>query len=146
MAFRMEDQFVHDRWGKLGYEKLLPEEQDYIMIWWLVAEVNNGTFAQYFSNETGDHALQALNGLKQCNAVEGARILQAAMDLFLPFGGYTPDQELRNSRIDKLEAHHKSPEGVFREISDALQDQNGILTLALVRVRNAYEQHGIKEK
>ncbi len=55
----MEDQVVHDRWGQLGFENLLREEQDYIMIWWLVAEVFNGTFAQYFSNETGDHAPQA---------------------------------------------------------------------------------------
>ena len=67
----MEDQVVHDRWRQLGFEKLLPEEQDYILIWRLVAEVSNGTFTQYFSNETGDHAPQALDGLKKCGATEG---------------------------------------------------------------------------
>jgi hypothetical protein len=41
----MEDQVVHDRWGQLGFKRLLPEEQDYIMIWWLFAEVLNGSFA-----------------------------------------------------------------------------------------------------
>ena len=69
------------------------------MIWSLVAEVFNGTFAQYFSNETGDHALQALDGLKKCGANEGARFWQEAMDLFQPYGGYTTDRDIRNDRI-----------------------------------------------
>src|SRR5262249_47438070 len=113
----MEDQIVHDRWGQLGFDNLLPEEQDHIMIWWLVAEVNNGTFAQYFSNETGDHALQALDGLKKCGAAEGARLLREAMDMFDPYGGYTRDRDVRNDRIDLLEAEPSpKPQGAFRQV------------------------------
>jgi hypothetical protein len=114
----IKEQVIHDRWQQLGFEKLLPEEQDYIMIWWLIAEVNNGSFAQYFGNETGDHAGQALDGLKKCGALERARLLQQAMDLFLPYGGYTPDWNLRNDRIDELESHPRTPaQGAFREVS-----------------------------
>jgi hypothetical protein len=142
----MEDQVVHDRWRQLGYDNLLPEEKDYIMIWWLVVEVFNGTFAQYFSNETGDHALQALDGLKKCGATEGARLLQEAMDLFQPYGGYTTDRDLRNDRIDKLETEPSAqPKDAFREVSNAFQDsKEPILALALMRVREAYEREGIE--
>jgi hypothetical protein len=141
----MEDQVVHDRWGQLGFENLLPEEKDYILIWWLVAEVFNGTFAQYFSNETGDHAKQALDGLKKCGATEGARLLQEAIDLFLPYGGYTTDQDLRNDRIDHLESQPSAqPEGAFRQVSNAFQDsREPMLGLALERVKEAYKQEGV---
>jgi hypothetical protein len=141
----MEDQVVHDRWGQLGFDKLLPEEKDYIMIWWLVSEVFNGTFAQYFGNETGDHALQALDGLRICGASEGARLLQDAMDLFEPYGGYTADQDVRNDRIDQLEAEPAAqPDGAFQEVSNAFQDsKEPMLGLALKRVMEAYKREGV---
>lgn len=141
----MEDQVVHDRWAQLGFDNLLPEEQDHIMIWWLVAEVNNGTFAQYFSNETGDHAMQALDGLKKCGAKEGARLLQEAMDMFKPYGGYTRDRDIRNERLDLLEAEPSAqPEGAFRQVSNALQDsREPMLGLALKRVMEAYKRKGV---
>lgn len=141
----MEDQIVHERWEQLGFDNLLPEEQDHIMIWWLVAEVNNGTFAQYFSNETGDHALQALAGLKKCGAAEAARLLQEAMDMFQPYGGYTKDREVRNDRIEFLEAEPSAhPQGAFRQVSDAFQDSCApLLGLSLKRVMEAYQRDGI---
>jgi hypothetical protein len=141
----MEDQIVHDRWRQLGYDNLLPEEKDYIMIWWLVAEVFNGTFAQYFSNETGDHALQTLDGLKKCGATEGARLLQEAMDLFQPYGGYTTDRDIRNDRIDTLEAEPSAqPEGAFRQVSNDFQDSREPMRgLALKRVMEAYNREGV---
>jgi len=71
-----EDQIVHDRGGQLGFDNLLVEEQDYTMIWCLVAEVFNGTFAQYFSNETGDHAQQALHGLEKWGASDIVKALE----------------------------------------------------------------------
>ena len=142
----MEDQVVHDRWGQLGYDGLLPEEQDYILVWWLVAEVYNGTFSQYFSNEYGDHAQKALDALKKCGATEGARLLRQAMDLFEPYGGYTADWKLRNHRIDKLEEEPSAkPEGAFRLVSNAFQDsREPMLGLALKRVVEAYKRQGIE--
>jgi hypothetical protein len=141
----MEDQIVHDRWGQLGFDNLLPEEKDYIMIWWLVAEVFNGTFAQYFGNETGDHAFQALDGLKKCGATEGAPLLQEAMDLFEPYGGYTMDQDVRNDRIEQLEAEPAAqPAGAFREVTNAFQDSKEPMSgLALKRVMEAYRREGV---
>jgi hypothetical protein len=141
----MEDQVVHDRWRELGYENLLPEEKGYLLIWWLVSEVFNGTFCQYFSNETGDHAREALDALKRCGAAEGARLLQEAMDLFRPYGGYTADRELRIDRIDQLEAEPSAqPDGAFRRVSNAFQDSREPMRgLALRRVKEAYQREGL---
>jgi hypothetical protein len=147
MVKAMEDQIVHDRWGRLGFENLLVEEKDYIMIWWLRAEVNNGAFQQYFSNETGDHAQQALDALKKCGAVEGARLLQEAMDLFLPHGGYTTDRDVRNDRIEELESQPNSqePRDAFRQVSTAFQKSSEpMLALALKRVKEAYKREGME--
>jgi hypothetical protein len=140
----MEDQVVHDRWAQLGFDHLLPEEQDYIMVWWLVAEVFNGTFTQYFSNETGDHAFQALDGLKKCGATEGAQLLQAAMQLFEPYG-YTTDRNMRNDRLDKLEAQIATQgDDPIREVTNAFQDsKEPMRCLALKRVMEAYKRDGI---
>jgi hypothetical protein len=141
----MEDQIIHDRWRQLGFDNLLPEEKDYILIWWLVAEVFNGTFSQYFSNETGDHAVQALDGLKKCGATEGARLLQEAMDLFEPYGGYTKDRFARNDRLDKLEAKIEAQgEDPIQEVTNAFQDsKEPIRGLALTRVLEAYKRDGV---
>jgi len=139
----MQDQIVHDRWAELGYPNLLPEERHYILIWWLVAEVANGAFEQYFHNETGNHALQALEGLQLCGATEGARLLQEALDLMQPVGGYTPDQDARYDRIEKLES--ACPDGdVFAAATDGFHaTTEPILELAMRRVRAAYAKHQI---
>ncbi len=138
----MEDQCVHDRWRELGFDNLLPEEKDYIMIWWLHAEVNNGSFHQYFSNETGDHALQALDGLKKCGATVGARLLQEAMDLFQPYGGYTRDWDVRNDRLAQLNAQFEDP---FGQVTIAFyHSKEPMLNLALKRVKDAYKENGVR--
>ncbi len=32
---------LEDRWSRLGFNELLPEERDFILVWWLEAEVSN---------------------------------------------------------------------------------------------------------
>jgi len=141
----MDDQIVHDRWAKLGYDNLLPEERDYVTIWWLVAEVHNGAFEQYYHNETGNHAFQALEALKLCGAKEVAIILQQALEIMQPVGGYTRDQDARYDRIEKLESATQSEDDLFHSATDAFYEtEEPILELAMNRVRSAYTEHGVQ--
>jgi hypothetical protein len=142
---RTKDRFVHDRCEQLGFENLLPEEKDYILVWWLSAEVVGGSFAQYFSNSYGDDALQTFAALKRCGATGDAELLMEALDLFAPVGGYTADRDERNHRLEQLESlPHAQPQGAFCEVSRRLQQsQEATRDLALKRVKDAYRREGI---
>ena len=59
---------IETRWRRHGYDALLPEERDYLLVWWLEAEASNGSLHQYFDNSTGDAALDTLNALRRINA------------------------------------------------------------------------------
>jgi hypothetical protein len=89
--------------------------------------------------------LQAFDGLTKCGVNEGAQLLQKAMDMFEPYGGYTRDRDVRNDRIDLLEAKPSAqPEGAFRKVSNAFQDsREPMLGLALKRVMEAYKREGV---
>jgi hypothetical protein len=68
------------------------------------------------------------------------------MDMFLPHGGYTTDRDVRNDRINELEAEPSAkPEGAFRQVSNAFQDSTEpMLGLALKRVKEAYKRQGVE--
>jgi hypothetical protein len=67
------------------------------------------------------------------------------MNLFEPYGGYTADQDVRNNRIDQLEAEPAAqPAGAFREVTNAFQDSKEPMRgLALKRVMEAYKREGV---
>jgi hypothetical protein len=143
------DQVVHDRWKKVGYDHLLPEERDYIRIWWLVAEVSNGTFHQYFFNSAGDEAEEALIALRECGDHHGARVLQDALDILKPYGGYTRNREERQEHLAKMNGSGDSPprevERQIRKVTNELDDScDKTLSLGLERVKKAYARVGIQ--
>jgi hypothetical protein len=150
MGKRMSpDQVIHDRWAKLGYDQLMPEERDYIRIWWLVSEVSNGTFDQYFFNSAGDEAEEALIALRECGDQHGARVLQEAMEIFKPYGGYTNDRQERQARLRKINGPGEEPpahvEQKIRKVTDELYDScDKTLELGLERVKRAYANKGIQ--
>ncbi len=71
--------------------------------WEVEAEVNNGGFEQYFSNTSGDFALEAIEGFDKIGAKQFANITKQALDLSLKQmakmaepgeqAGSTPDSE-----------------------------------------------------
>jgi hypothetical protein len=83
-----------------GFEGLTDAERNFLAIWTLEADVNNGGFDQYFFNSAGDHALIAPNALQAIGALQAAAIVEAANAVFGPAG---PPRD-RDERQRALEA------------------------------------------
>ncbi|MEX2170445.1 MAG: DUF4375 domain-containing protein [Pirellulales bacterium] len=94
---------IEARWKTLGYNNLLPAERDYILVWWLQAEVSNGALHQYFYNSTGDNVFDTLLALQSLGATNCHRILNEAVAAFGE-QGYPID---RNERIKRLDSFSK---------------------------------------
>jgi hypothetical protein len=71
------------------------------------AEVNNGGFEQYFSNDSGDEAALALQGLREIGSVQGARLMQRAMNVF-PGGRPPADRAARQALVQRVRARAQS--------------------------------------
>jgi hypothetical protein len=84
-----------------GFDALTDPERYYWAIWWLESEANNGTFDQYFSNSSGELALEALQGLKAVGAKQMADIFQLAIDMF-PSSQVPKDRQQRNKILDSF--------------------------------------------
>jgi hypothetical protein len=112
---------LYHRWEKLGYDALLPAEQQYIALWWLVAEVMNGGFDQYFMNSSGDLAPVALEALKAVGATESLNILEQAMAIF-GLGGYSIDREERWNKRRAIDPDGNAQIQTFDKLSRALED------------------------
>ena len=123
---------LEDRWERMGYDALLPEERDFILVWWLEAEASNGTLHQYFTNSTGDSAIDTLAALERIGAPSAAQVLRDAMKLFGD-EPYPTDRKQRNKSLDLL------PTDAFSNFTDRLFDESeDVQTLALDRVGDAY--------
>ncbi|MFO1066098.1 MAG: DUF4375 domain-containing protein [Pirellulales bacterium] len=131
---------LEDRWKRFGYDALLPEERDFILVWWLEAEASNGTLHQYFSNSTGDSAIDALAALDRMGAQNAANILRGAMQLFGE-GPYPTDQTQRNKTLTSLSID------AFTTLTDRLfAESEDVQTLAIDRVGDAYVDNEIHEE
>ena len=64
-------------------------------------EVNNGGFAQYFSNSSGDYAHESIEALIQIGDQKAAELLRKAIDQF-PGSIIPKDRDERNVIIDKI--------------------------------------------
>ena len=73
---------IYERIEIVGYENITREERHFFDIWWLEAEVNNGSFDQYFNNSSGLNAKNALEALTVIGAKKMSLILKKAIDLF----------------------------------------------------------------
>lgn len=131
---------IEDRWTRLGFNELLPEERDFILVWWLEAEASNGTLHQYFSNSTGDSAVDALGALDRIGAQCAANVLREALKLFGE-GLYPTDRTQRNKTLDSL------PTDAFSNLTDRLFDESeDVRSLAIDRVRDAYIKNEIRDE
>jgi hypothetical protein len=61
---------------KFGVAALTRPEQVFWAIWNLVGEVDNGGFAQYAFNSTGDDGALALEALVEVGALEPAKVVR----------------------------------------------------------------------
>src|ERR1700735_4186074 len=77
-----------------GFDSLTPAEQGAFAPQWLYQEVNTGGFDQYFFNDAGKMAPNALHALKMIGATKTAGILQRTISMF-PNSVVPADQKQR---------------------------------------------------
>ena len=142
-AIDPDEEAVHavfeERWGALEYQGLLKQEQEYLAVWWLDGELQNGGLDQYFLNSAGDLAPEALAGLDAVGATVVKRLLVEAMALF-GAGSYPTDQHARQERLLLL-----SPDGeaLDRQTDEILATGEPFVALAARRLRGTYEEMGL---
>ena len=139
---RRSDKLLQRRWTRLGLDGLPPEERDFILLWELNAEVSNGTFDQYLSNSSGDHAPEAVAALERLGSIELLSILRLVLDA-LP-GGWCADQDARAERARAV------PEDVFRFLTDeyyrAIVSEASVGDRASERVYTAHQRAGLLDE
>jgi hypothetical protein len=134
------EEFVEHRFEKLGYGKLLPEEQEYIAVWELSVDVINGGFEQYFHNSFGDRALEASQSLKHLRANKAASLLSEALTVLDSVGGYTKVRGTRRRRLSQL----KDSTSAFELINDRFYEgTEDFVSKSLKRVAAAYRRNEI---
>lgn len=87
---------------KVDFEEQTAAEKVYHLIWELEAEVNNGGFAQYFANSSGDYAIHVVAALRAIGANAAADIAQRAIAIV--FGSLPPpmDREQREATLARI--------------------------------------------
>ncbi len=88
------------RFWKDPYASLSRPEQVFLAVWELEAEVNNGSFHQYFGNSSGDNASQVVGALQEIRAMEMASIVQRAVSVF----GTSAPAPNQGARLEQLDA------------------------------------------
>ena len=84
---------------------LSPAQKTFKVVWELEAEVNNGGFAQYFSNSSGRDAPRAEAALRAIGADNCADLVAEAIGTVDGDGLNWANDARRQSRIDSLAAN-----------------------------------------
>lgn len=117
---------IRDPWDvveKSGWHALTVAEKHILAIEQLDAEVNNGGFAQYYFNSSGDHWQDAHDGLAAIGAERRQRLMLATIETF---GDVKPAAD-RNTRTSQLSKIVRKKEDPFNEQDSAwykIEDEN----------------------
>nr|WP_315481876.1 DUF4375 domain-containing protein [uncultured Undibacterium sp.] len=115
--------------------KLLPQAVgDLYAAHWLVSEVVNGAFPQFFSNSTGVLAPEALIALKRIGLDDAAEITEACMTFFGE--EYPRDRDTRANMIDWVWSENLSEDDEYN--LDILLDLSGQFLDALGKDLQAF--------
>jgi hypothetical protein len=91
-------------WNKVearSFNSLTDAEKNFFAVDYLISEVNNGGFDQYFFNSSGEYANEALLGLKKIGAIKTASILQNSFSIF-------PDHKVPKNRQERWNLMEKN--------------------------------------
>jgi uncharacterized protein (TIGR03067 family) len=77
------------------------EEEVAHHVWWLMTEVNNGGFHQYFLNSAGENAVETVEALRKIGAIETAALVETACQQF-PDKRPPKDRQQRIAQLDKF--------------------------------------------
>lgn len=95
-----------------GYETLTEKERIVLHMHLLDAEVSNGGFNQYFSNYSGDYALDTVESLRLIGAIKTLALLIQALDVFGP----NPPSNERMARCEQIDALPETSLAKWREL------------------------------
>ena len=116
-----ESKFLSD------YENCIEEERNLFCAWWCQAEVLNGGLEQFFLNDTGVLAPEAVQAFYALNAPKLAQSLEKSMSIF--GSEYPRNKELRQSVLTSVLASCTDPEQLFdaldEEFCNLLYEENG---------------------
>ncbi len=73
---------IYERIDSKGLESLTISERASFGLYWFFLETNNGGLDQFFFNDSGQLAVDALHGLEMVGATATASILRRAMAVF----------------------------------------------------------------
>ncbi len=112
--FHRYDELIRDPWKVVdnnGWHALTVAEKHILAIKELDAEVNNGGFAQYYFNSSGNHWQDAQDGLAAIGAERRQRLMLATIEKF----GETKPAADRNTRTSQLSRIVRRKEDPFNE-------------------------------
>jgi hypothetical protein len=92
---------IADKITREGELALTRSELQYFALTWFVIEIQNGGLHQFFSNDAGKYAHEALDGLRQIGAMKSASILERAISIF-PEHRVPKDRAERDHVLDSL--------------------------------------------
>ncbi len=92
---------IGERIARDGLASLTDPERFYRAIWVLECEANNGSFHQFYSNDSGSLAHEALAGLRAVGAHKMAALFEASLALF-PDSNIPDEREARNALLEAM--------------------------------------------
>lgn len=121
--------FAFNRLNGLGWAALTIVQREVLATRIFIDEVNNGGFAQYFVNDSGDHWSDALEGLKAIGAARDRELLQKAVCMF---GKKTPSTNTEK-RHKQLAAIMQDDFEIFEDLEEEFYEDKQDREIQLLR-------------
>lgn len=109
-------------------------------IWWLDAEVSNGSLAQYVVNSTGDTFYETMQYLREIGAVGTEAILQELAAAAFPNGLVPEDRKLRADLFEAWEQKAGSA-SLVSALTTGFNNTRGDLVVAVVRYAECHPEY-----
>ena len=124
-----------------GVQNLLPEELDYILLWELNAEIEDGTLDRYLCNSCGDRALDVIGALERLGSVQMVNVLKRALAL-LP-GGWCIELDQRRLRVQAVPNFSSQYRALTQDYYNALNSEDVVSERMMARIAEAYQRNGL---
>jgi hypothetical protein len=126
---------LHTRWAELGFDRLFPEEQDFLAVIQMNARVTESGLAGYLSGDAGEHTPRAAAALDRLGSTKLGPILRRAINL-LPLR-WADDWNRRRSFTADIP--HDTLDRLTEEYVAALEMEPGVSDLAAARLAARYQ-------
>ena len=123
-----------------GVPDLMQEELDYMLLWELNSEIDQGTFDQYLAKAAGDRTLDVASALERLGSVQMVSVLRQVISL-LP-GGWCENQNERRIRVAAVPNGPAMFKALTQAYYDALEAEQFVSEHMMLRIFEAYLRRG----